>query len=253
MNLKAFIIDDEEPARQELRYLLEEIEGIKIIGEAGHAKEALKFLNNNNCDIVFLDIQMPGMTGLELGEVLQASPSSPLIIFTTAFEEYAVKAFDINAVDYLLKPYDISRLEQAVSKVKSLANSMKTTTEKNNSAPKEHKQSSSFDRLPVEQNGKTLLVSQDEIIFAYTQEDTVYIKTHKDSFTGRYTLKELETRLDENVFFRTHRCYIVNLSKVKEITPFFNGTYTLAVNDAQTSQVPVSRNQARKLKKLLGI
>lgn len=252
MKLRAYIIDDEEPARQELRYLLEEIKGIELVGEAGHAKEALKFMANNSCDVVLMDIQMPGMTGLELGEVLQANTSPPMIIFTTAFEEYAVKAFDINAADYLLKPYDNLRLEQAINKVKAMVK------RRNNSAasasePQETKSSSKIDRLPVEKNGKTLLISQDEIIYAYTQEDTVYIKTFNDSSTGRYTLKDLEKRLDSDKFFRTHRCYIVNLSKVKEITPFFNGTYTLTVNDAQTSQVPVSRNQAKKLKKVLGI
>lgn len=253
MKLKALIVDDEYPSRKELRFMLDQFENVEVVGEAANAREALKLISALDYSVLFLDIEMPGMTGLELGSILQQSNKSPYIIFVTAYEEYAVKAFEVNAVDYLLKPFDEKRLYQAMNKVFKLV-------EQSQSKPKERRERSSgesentkIDRIPVEKQGKTLLVAEEEIIYAYTQNDNVYIKTFNDNLVSRFTLKDLETRLDEKRFFRTHRCFIVNLSKVLEIIPFFNGTYTLIVSDNKKSEVPVSRKQAKKLKRILGM
>ncbi|MHB1418731.1 MAG: LytR/AlgR family response regulator transcription factor [Bacillota bacterium] len=254
MKLKALIVDDEYPARKELRFMLSRYDNVEVVGEATSGPEALKLLEAVDYSILFLDIEMPGMNGLEVGNMLQHRSNPPYIIFVTAYEEYAVRAFEVNAVDYLLKPFDERRLDQAMGKVfRLIEQNLSQEKDKDKKKKPGSGETSKIDRIPVEKQGKTLLISEDEIIFAYTQDDNVYIKNYQDRLVTRFTLKELELRLSEKNFFRTHRCYIVNLNKVQEIIPFFNGTYTLIVDDAKKSEVPVSRNQAKKLKRLLGM
>lgn len=247
MKLKALIIDDEYPARKELRYLLNQTENVQVVGEASNAKEALRLLPLLDYSVIFLDILMPGMNGIELGQIIQNRPNPPFIVIITAYEQYAVQAFELNAVDYLLKPFDQKRLQEAVQKV------MKLHMQRKSQKEEEKREPIKLDRVPVEKQGKTLLLTPDEIVFAYSQDNTNYIRTHRDTFVTRLSLRELEARLDEKRFFRSHRHYIVNLDRVQEIIPFFNGTYTLIVGDSKRSEVPVGRTQAKKLKSLLGI
>ncbi|MDN5347113.1 MAG: two-component system, LytTR family, response regulator LytT [Clostridia bacterium] len=251
MKLKALIVDDEYPARQELRFMLQPFKEVEVVGEATNAKEALSLINALDYSLLFLDINMPGMNGLELSAALQQRPNPPYVIFVTAYEEYALKAFEVNAVDYLLKPFDEKRLRQALNKVMRLVEQGKKPPVEVQSKPRGN--DSHLNRIPVEKDGKTILLDQNDLYYACTQDDGVYLKTFQESYMTRFTLKELEVRLDMRTFFRAHRCYIVNLTKVKEIVPFFNGTYTLILSDKQHSEVPVSRSQAKKLKALLGI
>jgi len=249
--LKALIIDDEEPARQELRYLLEQMNEIEIVGEGENAKDALKLLAAIDCSVVFLDIQMPGMSGIELGEVLKSLKKPPAIIFVTAYEEYALQAFEVDAVDYILKPFDSSRIEQAIKKVLSM---QRSEGEENKAEEQTVRTVAALERIPLEYKGRTLLLAQDDIAYIYTQNEAVYVRTIDDKeYLARFTLKDLEQRLSSEKFFRTHRCYIVNLSRIKEITPYFSGTYTVTLDNKQKTEIPVSRNQARKLKKILGL
>ncbi|MFZ5590208.1 MAG: LytR/AlgR family response regulator transcription factor [Bacillota bacterium] len=260
MKLKALIVDDEYPARQELRYALSNFNNIEIVGEATSAQEALALIKALDYQVLFVDISMPGMTGLELAAALQELPRQPYIIFVTAYDEYAVQAFEVNAVDYLLKPVEPGRLKKAIDKVVRLTQeSAETAGEGQNvegggpvSAPREQVGQIKIDRIPAEKQGKTVLVAESDIFYAFTEQDYIYIKTYADKLFTRFTLKELEARLNPAVFFRTHRCYLVNLHKVKEIVPFFNGTYNLVVDDKENSEVPVSRAQAKKLRKILG-
>ncbi len=254
MKLKALIVDDEYPARQELRYALGSFENIEIVGEATNAQEALALIKALDYQILFLDIFMPGMTGLALGAAIQELPQQPHIIFITAYDEYGVQAFEVNAVDYLLKPVEHSRLKKAIDKVVKLT---QESTAKNHAlmqnpieAPLQEQ--IKIDRIPAEKQGKTVLVPESDIFFAFTEHDYIYLKTYADKLFTRFTLKELEARLDPKIFFRTHRCYLVNLHRVKEIAPFFNGTYNLVLEDKENSEVPVSRAQAKKLRKILG-
>lgn len=260
MKLRALIVDDEYPARKELRFLLSKYDTIEVVGEATNAQEALALIKALDYSILFMDIEMPGMNGLEVGELIQEMPNPPQVIFISAYDEYAVKAFDVNAVDYLLKPFEEKRLGQAIEKVfrKIASNSMMPAAEQapsvnadigGNEPLKGHFK---IDRIPAEKQGKTILVNESDIIFAFTEQDYVYIKTFADKLFTRFTLKDLEARLNPTMFFRTHRCFIVNLNKVKEIVPFFNGTFTLTVEDNNKSEVPVSRAQAKKLRKILG-
>lgn len=263
MKLKALIVDDEYPARKELRFLLNKFNNIEVVGEATNATEALTLINALDYSILFLDIEMPGMSGLEVGAKIQEMANPPHVIFVSAYDEYAVKAFEVNAVDYILKPFDERRLTQAINKImKITANrSVNEATKQEESfqqpevtqSPEQPENKFKIDRIPAEKQGKTILVNESDIIYAFTEQDHVFIKTFTDRLFTRFTLKELEGRLNSTMFFRTHRCYIVNLQKVKEIIPFFNGTYTLIVEDNEKSEVPVSRAQAKKLRKILGM
>lgn len=262
MKLKALIVDDEYPARQELRYALNGFDNLEIVGEATNAREALTLIKALDYQVLFLDISMPGMNGLELGTAIQELPRRPYVIFVTAYDEYAVKAFDVDAVDYLLKPIEVNRLKRAVEKVWKLVQETAPATAE--AAPGAEIEGVSgngaanglapirIDRIPAERQGKTVLVAESDIFYAFTEQDYVYLKIFGEKLPTRFTLKELESRLNQAIFFRTHRCYLVNLHKVKEIVPFFNGTYNLVVEDKENSEVPVSRAQAKKLRKILG-
>lgn len=266
MKLKALIVDDEYPARQELRFALSSFDNVEIVGEATNALEALALIKALDYQVLFLDISMPGMSGLELGAAVQELPKRPYIIFVTAYDEYAVSAFEVNAVDYILKPVEPKRLKKAIDKVLKLSQEAAAAAEvavtaachegqavRENERPGQQTQSLiKIDRIPAEKQGKTILVTESDVFYAFTEQDYVYIKTCTDKLFTRFTLKELEARLNPQVFFRTHRCYLVNLHKVKEIVPFFNGTYNLIVEDKERSEVPVSRAQAKKLRKILG-
>lgn len=252
LKLKALIVDDEYPARQELRHALS-TDDVEIVGEATNAQEALALIKALDYQVLFLDISMPGMSGLELGAIIQELPKRPNIVFVTAYDEYAVSAFEVNAVDYILKPFEPKRLKKAIDKVIKItqeASAEREAEPKTTSLPPNQIR---IERIPAEKQGKTILVAESDIFYAFTEQDYVYIKTFNNKLFTRFTLKELEARLNPNVFFRTHRCYLVNLHKVKEIVPFFNGTYNLTVEDQETSEVPVSRAQAKKLKKILGL
>lgn len=262
--LKALIVDDEYPARSELRFLLNKFNNIEVVGEATNAQEALTLINALDYSILFLDIEMPGMNGLEVGARVQEMNNPPHVVFVTAYDDYAVSAFEVNAVDYILKPFDEKRLTQTINKIVKINERRRQQTANENTENEQtvpevqppintDAQKIKIDRIPAEKQGKTILVNESDIIYAFTEQDYVYIKTQSDKLFTRFTLKELESRLNHAVFFRTHRCYLVNLHKVKEIIPFFNGTYTLIVEDNDKSEVPVSRAQAKKLRKILGM
>jgi len=255
LKLKALIVDDEYLARQELRNLLSSFNNIEITGEAASAKEALTLIKALEYQVLFLEVSIPGMTGLELGAAIQELPNPPCVIYVTTHAEYAVQAFEVDALDYLLKPVMPERLIKAIGKLTRFYQKSVHSSEESQREGTPNKLGTSsikLDRIPVEKQGKTILVAESDIFYAYSEQDYIYIKTYGDKLVIRFTLKELEARLNPRFFFRTHRCYLVNLHKVKEIVPFFNGTYNLVVEDGGKSEVPVSRAQAKKLRKIIG-
>ncbi|MDA8227303.1 MAG: LytTR family transcriptional regulator DNA-binding domain-containing protein [Desulfitobacterium hafniense] len=271
MKLKALLVDDEFPARKELRFLLQPFENIQIVGEATNALEALELINSLDYSVVFLDIDMPGLNGIQLAKELSEKPDAPCIIFITAHEEFAFEAFSVNAIDYILKPIHPKRLEQALAKIISRKGhqiSGQTIGQTNghlngHTNEQAHGQALPADGetpaprpmevIPVEQRGKTILLRPEEIVYIYTDKDNVFVKTQKDSYLTRFTLRELESRLSTAQFFRSHRCYLVNIKRMRELIPYFNGTYSVVVDDHERSEIPVSRTQSRKLKEILGI
>lgn len=235
--LKALVVDDEAPARSELRYLLGEAGGVEVVGEANNALEALQLIKAIPYDVIFLDIQMPGLSGVQLAEALAAHPRPPAIIFVTAHSEHAVKAFEVKATDYLVKPVEIERLKQAISRL----------------APVSEQAPARVERIPVEKAGKKLLISVDDILYIMAKDDYSYLHTSGDRYLSTMSLASLESKLDSAGFFRIHRRYLVNLSRVKEVVPMYGGTLLLTLTDENATQIPVSRRRVPALKKALGL
>ncbi|NLG11296.1 MAG: response regulator transcription factor [Coriobacteriaceae bacterium] len=236
--LKAIIVDDEAPARSELRYLLDETGQVEIVGEASNVREAIERLKEKGTDIMFLDISMPGASGLQLAEALNRLKFPPAIVFVTAYGEHAAEAFDVNAVDYLVKPVETDRLLQAISKVKHHVSVYAKSTQS--------------ERIPVEKSGRKLLVATDKIHYIMAKDDYSYLHTESDRYLSTVSLAQLESKLEPHGFFRVHRRYLVNLACVEEVTPVSGGTLLLSLSGEEES-IPVSRRRVASLKKALGL
>lgn len=235
--LKALVVDDEAPARSELRYLLGEAGGVEVVGEASNALEALQLVKAIPYDVLFLDVNMPGLSGVQLAEALTAHPRPPAIVFVTAHSEHAVKAFEVRAVDYLVKPVELDRLKQALSRL----------------APVAEQATARVERIPVEKAGKKLLISVDDILYIMAKDDYSYLHTGTDRYLSTMSLATLESRLESAGFFRIHRRYLVSLDRVKEVVPMYGGTLLLTLTDEAGTQIPVSRRRVPSLKKALGL
>ena len=235
--LKALVVDDEAPARSELRFLLGEAGGVEVVGEAGNAVEALQLIKAIPYDVIFLDIQMPGLSGVQLAEVLSGLSRPPSIIFVTAHSEHAVKAFEVKATDYLVKPVEIERLRQAISRLEPTAEQAPAKVE----------------RIPVEKSGKKLLINVSDILYVMAKDDYSYLYTPADRYLSTISLAQLEIKLEPVGFFRIHRRYLVNLARVKEVVPMYGGTLLLTLADDAATQIPVSRRRVPALKKALGL
>lgn len=249
--IRAMVIDDEEPARSEIKYLLEQHTDVCVVCEAGNYQDALAAIRQCRPHLVFLDIEMPGMNGIHVAEKI-TEILQPFIVFATAHEEFALKAFDLNAVDYLLKPFAARRVEQCINKVRSLLAArapVAVSSTSNGSAPPDYCRQ----KLAIEQNGKVQIINTADIIAAGSSEGQVTIYAVPKNYQVNMTLQDLQTRLDENQFFRSHRGYLVNLEKIREVIPWFNGTYNLVMEGLAGMEIPVSRPQAPKLRKMFGL
>ncbi|MDO8963457.1 MAG: LytTR family DNA-binding domain-containing protein [Coriobacteriia bacterium] len=238
MTLKALVVDDEAPARSELRFLLGEAGGVEVVGEASNAAEALQLIRAIPYDVVFLDIDMPGLSGMQLAEALAELDRPPSIVFVTAYSEHAVKAFDVSATDYLVKPVEVSRLRRAIERL-TPAEPVAGTAR--------------VERVPVEKAGKKLLLAVEEIFYVMAKDDYSYLFTDGERYLSTLSLAELERKLEPRGFFRVHRRFVVNLSQVKEVVPMYGGTLLLTLKDRGSMQVPVSRRRVPSLKKALGL
>lgn len=234
--LKALLVDDEVPARSELRFLLGEVGGVEVIGEAGCASEALQLIKAIPYDVVFLDVSMPGLSGIELAEALTSLDHPPAIVFVTAHSEHAVDAFEVAAADYLVKPVEARRLRMAIERITPAAEI----------APK-------VERIPVEKAGKKLLLNVGDIYHVVAKDDYSYIYTDGERYLSTLSLADLENKLGAQGFFRVHRRFLVNLAHVQEVAPMYGGTMELALRDQAKTRVPVSRRRAPALKRALGL
>jgi DNA-binding LytR/AlgR family response regulator len=247
--LRIIIVDDEYPAREELKDMLEEMEDIEIIAEFEDGLETIEFLQKNDqADVVFLDIRMRHKDGIVTAwEILQL-PNPPQVVFITGYEDYAVKAFELNAVDYILKPYSVQRLEQTISKLRSLTTANQFT---NGNAFEFLRNNLTVDqmRLFVWVGEKMVVLHADDIIYIKTDEKgKPVIYSSKGVFMTRLTLKEIEKTLSPAQFVRTHRSYLVNLNKVSEVVPWFNNTYMISLDGYKEEQVPVARHYLNDFK-----
>ena len=260
MDLRAVLVDDEQLARDELGYLLGRLGGIEVIGQAGNGVEALSTIDRLHPDVVFLDVQMPGLTGFEVARRMLDTQNGSHIIFVTAYDQHAIEAFEVNAVDYLLKPVEQARLELAVQRARrrievdraglsaQLERIVQLVTERQDRQDDQGRR----ERLAIKVGERFLLVQADEIIYASLADDTIAVVTSQQVGTSNYrTLDELQARLDPDVFWRVHRSHLVNINKIKEIVPWFSRNYILRMKDEKSTEIPVSRMQTRRLREYL--
>lgn len=240
--MKALIVDDERLARKELMKLLEEHPSIEIVGEAMNAEEAIQMVNELSPDLLFLDIQMPGKTGFQLLEELDAVP---FVVFTTAYDEFALKAFEVNALDYLLKPIQADRLSETVSKILDKEKS------KSASVRSADKKLGLNDQVFVKDGDRCWFVSLNNV--RMFESDGNYIKVYFDSNRPMIhkSLNALDEKLDERAFFRASRKHIINLSWVEGIEQWFNGGLMVKLKGGD--KVEVSRRQAAKFKDMMSL
>lgn len=253
MKMKVLIVDDERPAREELKYLLNRYDFIEVSGEAENSRKALEQACKKEFDIAFLDIDIRDMNGFILAESLLNLNPSLQIIFATAYDQYAVKAFEINAVDYVLKPFSQERLQKTLERI--VAN-RKNGNANGSEVIKPQASGTAICKLkkiPIKFHNRVMLVDCHEIICIKTMDKESLIVTNKGEFSTTHTLCELESRLDSGVFFRTHRSFIVNINYIKEIIPWFNNTYQLVMEGYKKERVPVSRSNIREFKLKLGL
>ena len=287
MSISTLIIDDEQLAREELKYLLDSVGDVEVIGQGANGIEAVELIQKLHPDLVFLDVQMPGLDGFAVIRKLmdrdrlerQSNNSAqgkdveplPQFVFATAYDQYAVRAFDVNAVDYLLKPFDRSRVVEAVDRVRGRISG--STAAGNAGTPAESpiesqleallrllKRPQGADRSPqpakliVQAQNRLLLVSQAEICFAAIDEGVIRVVTR--NFEGQSkcrTLEELLEQLDPAHFWRAHRGFVVNIDHIREVVPWFKSSYQLRMNDKAQTEIPVSRTQTKRLRELFNL
>lgn len=238
--LNCIIVEDEFPAREELKYFISKHKGLNLEKEFDNPVDALKYFQEAKTDIVFLDINMPELDGMSLGKILTKLNPNIKIIFITAYRDYAAEAFEIKAFDYLLKPYSEKRITEVLNNL---------TMIKDNSPTKEVEK---INKVTVFLDEKMVVLSLDEIYYIEVSEKESLVYTQNEIYTSKLKISKWEEILPKNKFYRTHRAYIVNLDKIKEVEPWFNGTFVLKIQDLKF-KVPVSRNNIKEFKELLSI
>jgi two-component system LytT family response regulator/two-component system response regulator LytT len=248
--IRTLVVDDEKLARDRLTGFLRELDDIELLGEAADGVQAVELISEQRPDLVFLDVQMPGMNGFDVLEALR--PEVPHVVFATAYDEYAIRAFDVAAVDYLLKPFARARVAAAVARVRSRLESsagaadLDALLQRLNDRPREQ-----LTRVPAHAGRRILLLKPEDVLWFGVEHRLVYAHTTERGFMTNFTLRELEERLDPDTFFRAHKATLVNLAQVKEIVPWFGGRFKLAMRGRDNADVVVSRAQARELRQRL--
>ena len=256
--LRVVVVDDEQHARDELCYQLDQLGEVEVVAQAGNGIEALAAVERHDSDLVFLDIQMPGLSGFEVARrLLEREDETPALVFVTAFDQHAIEAFEVNAVDYLLKPVDAGRLEQALTRARRRLSSERPGSPPLNDQLEQIVKMMANRQIRREQvaikvGERFMLVQAEEIIFASLADESINIVTGQASGTSSYrTLDDLQARLDPDVFWRVHRSHLVNINKIKEIVPWFSRNYILRMKDAKSTEIPVSRSQTKRLREYL--
>lgn len=239
MTWQVLIVDDEPLAREELAYTIGQVPKLKLAGEASSGMEAIKKAKDLKVDFVFLDIQLPDLTGLQVAELLRELQLDTEIVFVTAYDQYAVEAFKHRAFHYILKPYDTEDFVQMVNSYERSLNRKKAPA----AVASDYKP-----RLAVETGDEVIYLPPGEIVYIAKEGRAVSIYTLKNKYEAHYTLQQLEEKLQSYSFFRTHKSYLVNLDYVKELRHWFNGAVNLHLNDQNGTVVPVSRNYVKELR-----
>jgi two-component system response regulator LytT len=255
MAITTIIVDDEKPARDELVFLLKGFPEINVIGQGKNGVEAMTLIKEHAPDLVFLDVQMPGLDGFGvLRKLVERKMKVPHVVFATAFDHYAVQAFDVNAVDYVLKPFDKARIAKAIQRARRVMENQTTTTERLEQLVTQlgaSKLAAQPAKLLVKSQQRMLLVDAEDLFFASIDDGMISVVARDAEGTSNYrTLEELHAALDSESFWRPHRSYLVNIHHIKEVIPWFKAGYMLKMADKKQTEIPVSRVQTKRLREL---
>jgi two-component system response regulator LytT len=259
MSLSAVIVDDEQLARDELAYLLKNIGDVDVVAQGKNGVEAVNLIREHNPDLLFLDVQMPGLDGFGvIKKLLDKKIHLPKIVFATAFDQYAVKAFEVNAEDYLLKPFDRKRVAQSVQKARTKLETNSASSDRIETLVRMlESQKPQTSKILLKAAGRLFLVGQKDICFASIEDGLITVVTTGPSgMEGQSncrTLEELMDSLEPTLFWRTHRSYLVNINRIKEVVPWFKSSYQLRMDDKKQTEIPVSRAQTKRLRELFGL
>lgn len=256
MSLSAVIVDDEQLARDELSYLLKSVEDVDVVAQGRNGLEAVSLIKEHSPDIVFLDVQMPGLDGFGvIKKLLDRRISLPQIVFATAYDQYAVKAFEVNAVDYVLKPFDKKRVNQAIEKARKKLQATSPSTDKLDTLVKMlEAQRPQNSKVLLRSAGRLLLVEQKDVCFASIEDGVITVVANNvEGQSNCRTLEELLADLDQDMFWRAHRSYVVNINRIREVVPWFKSSYQLRMDDRKQTEIPVSRAQTKRLRELFGL
>ena len=247
--LRVLVVDDEAPARKDLRRILAKLDRVEIAGEAGDGPEAVKSIRKLRPDVVLLDIQMPGLDGFQVVSRIADMESAPSIVFVTAYDEHAIRAFEVHAVDYLLKPVEEKRLAQAIERARRVRGGaergpdLKALLGEVGAAPK---------RLALRQGESLVMVDVNDILYATVAEGSIKVVAREvEGMANFRSLDELEKELGRGRFMRVHKSYIANVGRIYEITPWFSGSYQLRMEGKGGPVIPLSRAQAKELRKIV--
>ena len=234
--MNCIIVEDEYPARKELAYFIKTFSSIKIEEDFDDSMKALEYIQNHHLDTIFLDINMPKMDGIIFGKIIKNMENKPKVVFITAHPEYAIDAFEVEAFDYILKPYSENRIITALHRLERSSSNKPSTSNK----------------ITLWKNDKMMVINVEDIYYCQASERKVSVYSNKDKFEMVSTISDFFKKLPESNFFRCHRSYIVNLDKITEITPWFNNTYVIKLGVMKTD-IPVSRNYINEFGLKMGI
>ena len=232
MDIRAIIVDDEKPAREEIKEILKRFDDINILREFDNAIDAFNFISKNDIDVLFLDINLPGISGMKLAEQLKEFKNFPLVVFVTAYAEFAVDAFEVGAVDYILKPVEEARITKTVAKIRNLLQS---------------KESEKDEFVVCIENEELILLKLEDISYFFVENRKLYAKKGKSELlVKRLNLQESEERFSNNGFFRINKGYLINLLKVSKIIPWFKGRYIIEMDNGD--KLPLSPHRQKEFR-----
>ena len=259
MAINTVIVDDERPAREELLYLLKSFPEINVVALGKNGLEAVALIKEHDPDLVFLDVQMPGLDGFGvIKKLVERKLRMPQIVFATAYDHYAVQAFEVSAVDYLLKPFDKTRVAKAIERAKKMVEAHSSPVQRLETlvsqlgAEGPNRSAARPVKLLVKSQSRMILIDAEDMIYASIQDGAITIFSRDTEGVSNYrTVDELMEMLDPGVFWRPHRSYLININHIKEVVPWFKSSYMLKMNDKRASEIPVSRAQTKRLRELL--